>query len=100
MVITTGVLACLGHGLIFVYNLPWLALHIDMCSYSFTSFVYNLSFGANFFIYYFFNKSFRRVLLLNICRLHTLGCVRREANRSSGQTLRDSSSLELRPLRK
>jgi hypothetical protein len=74
MVLTTGVLACLGHGLIFVYNLPWLALQMSTCFYSFTNFVYFMSFGANFFIYYFFNKSFRRVLLLKICKLRRCGC--------------------------
>ena len=69
MVITTGIVACIGHGLTFIFNLPSMAMGSSICFYVITKFCYYSSFSVNFFIYYAFNKTFRACFLFKICRL-------------------------------
>lgn len=59
MVLTTGFLTILGHGLMFVYNLPLMIRHANFCLYSVTNFLFYLSITFNFVIYFSFYKNFR-----------------------------------------
>lgn len=60
MVFTSGIIAVLGHGLTFLYRLPFMAFKGNFCVYALTSFSFSLSYVLNFFIYLRFHKSFRR----------------------------------------
>jgi hypothetical protein len=66
MVVLTGIVTCVGHGLYFLFNLPVLILQIGFCGYTFTKMVYYVSLGVNLFIYLIFNKSFRTCLVYKI----------------------------------
>lgn len=59
MVLTTGVLTVIGHGFMFVYNLPFMIQYANFCLYSITNFLFYLSITFNFVIYFIFYKNFR-----------------------------------------
>lgn len=59
MVLTTGILTVIGHGFMFVYNLPFMIEYANFCLYSITNFLFYLSITFNFLIYFSFYKNFR-----------------------------------------
>ena len=63
MVFVTGSIAIVGHGFYFAFHIPSLSWHLSECAYPFVNFGYTLSYVVNFFVYYFFNKNFRKCFL-------------------------------------
>lgn len=60
MVFTSGLIAVLGNGFIFLYRLPFMAYSGNFCIYSIANFAFCLSYVMNFFIYFGFHKKFRK----------------------------------------
>lgn len=60
MVLMTGVIACIGHGVYFAYSLPH--HQKSFCFYTITAFLFYSSYVINIFIYIYFNKGFRKCL--------------------------------------
>ena len=70
MVVFTGFIAILGHGLYFLFYIPALSWFLSECFYPIVNFSYNLSYLVNFFIYLSFNKMFRKCFLNLFERQH------------------------------
>ena len=63
MILLTGLIAIIGHGLYFLFNTPSFVLMVSECVYPLISFFYNFSYLVNFFVYLFFNTMFRQCFL-------------------------------------
>jgi hypothetical protein len=73
MILLTGLIAIIGHGLYFLFNIPYFSWRVSECIYPFVNFSYNLSYLINFFVYFFFNTMFRQCFLGYFFRMETNG---------------------------
>lgn len=72
MVFSTGLIALFGHGLVFIYRLPLMALNANFCFYSFAMCIFTVSYVCNFIIYFLFLKNFRNCCLYFLMSIKTL----------------------------
>lgn len=69
MILTSSLINILGHMVLFINLLPIDSIKYNSCFNSVAPFLLYFSYSINFFVYYFFNKNFKRYFKINFIKI-------------------------------